>query len=82
MASVPKPFTLPNLSTKDKINHKGQTYGITNVGAASDDGNGLITYAITINDTNSTVLNRSAKNTILMSTISDVSGNVLYQSWI
>lgn len=62
MASIPPAFTLPNLSVGDTMNYGGQNYTITNVGAASDNGNGLVTYAVTLSS--GKVITVSAKNTI------------------
>lgn len=80
MASIPAPVTL-NIKTTDKMNYKGQQYGITAVAAGVDDGKGTISYAVTLNDSNADVVTVSANNCVLMSTISDVSGNILYQAW-
>lgn len=62
--SVPKPFTL-NIQVGDSINLKGVIYTITNVGAGVDNGNGVINYAVTLNDPNTTVLTCNANNTVL-----------------
>lgn len=72
--SIPKAATLPTLGVGDKMNHKGQEYIITAVGAPSDDGNGKITYAVTLNDLASTVVSCSANNTVINNPGTEASG--------
>ena len=45
--SVPKAFTL-TFATNDLINYKGQNYAISSAAAGVDDGNGTISYVLTL----------------------------------
>ncbi len=45
--SVPAAFSL-SISANDIINYKGQYYVISNVAAGVDDGNGGLTYVLTL----------------------------------
>jgi len=69
MASIPPAFTLSGLSIGDTMNYGGQSYSITNVGAATDNNNGLVTYAVTLS--NGKIVTVSAKNTIRSSVLNN-----------
>lgn len=64
MASIPKPFTL-SIQGGDTINYKGTEYVITNVAAGVDNGEGVISYSVTL--TGGAVITCSANDTILSS---------------
>lgn len=64
-ASVPKPTTLPTLSVGDQINYKGQQVTITAVAAGVDDGNGTISYNVTLSAAGNPVVTVSANNCVI-----------------
>lgn len=75
-ASNPPAFPL-SITTNDFINYKGVLCAISNVGAGSDNGKGVISYALTLVASGNPVITVSAQDTVLESKETLASGTVV-----